>query len=100
MKFRAWFQCFSGWGVRYALDEIVYSCESCGGLLEVAHDVSALKERPASEWKTRFDSRRGSTSGVWAWKEVVLPELDPKSIVSLGEGNSPLIKSDRLARHL
>jgi threonine synthase len=100
MKFRAWFQCFSGCGVRYQLDEIVYSCESCGGLLEVAHDSTALKGKPAEEWKSLFESRRGSTSGVWAWKEVVLPELDPKSIVSLGEGNSPLIKSDRLARHL
>jgi len=100
MKFRAWFQCFSGCSVRYELDQIVYSCESCGGLLEVAHDVDALKHRPAADWKSLFDSRRGSTSGVWAWKEVVLPELDSKNIVSLGEGNSPLIKSDRLARHL
>ena len=100
MKFRAWFQCFSGCSVRYELDQIVYSCELCGGLLEVAHDVAALKQRPASDWKSLFDSRRGSTSGVWAWKEVVLPELDSKNIVSLGEGNSPLIKSDRLARHL
>ena len=100
MKFRAWFQCFSGCSVRYELDQIVYSCESCGGLLEVAHDVAALKQRPASDWKSLFDSRRGSTSGVWAWKEVVLPELDSKNIVSLGEGNSPLIKSDRFARHL
>jgi threonine synthase len=100
MKFRAWFQCFSGCSVRYELDQIVYSCESCGGLLEVAHDVTALKQRPAADWQSLFDSRRGSTSGVWAWKEVVLPELDSKNIVSLGEGNSPLIKSDRLARHL
>jgi threonine synthase len=100
MKFRAWFQCFSGCSVRYELDQIVYSCESCGGLLEVAHDVPALKQRPPAEWKSLFDSRRGSTSGVWAWKEVVLPELAAESIVSLGEGNSPLIKSDRLARHL
>jgi threonine synthase len=100
MKFQAWFQCFSGCRVRYGLDQIVYSCESCGGLLEVAHDIAALKQTPAGEWKDLFNSRRGSVSGVWAWKEVVLPELDSRNIVSLGEGNTPLIKSDRLARHM
>ena len=39
-------------------------------------------------------------SGVWSKKELVLPELEDKSIVSLGEGNSPLIKSERFASHL
>ena len=91
MKFHAWFQCFSGCSVRYELDQTVYACESCGGLLEVTHDVAALQQRPADEWKRLFDSRRGSVSGVWSRKEVVLPELDSKNIVSLGEGNSPLL---------
>lgn len=100
MTLRAWFQCFSGCGVRYELDQIVYSCETCGGLLEVVHDVAALKQRPAEDWKALFDSRRGGFSGVWSQKELVLPELDSANIVSLGEGNSPLIKSDRFARHL
>jgi threonine synthase len=100
MNFHAWFQCFSGCGVRYRLDQIVYRCESCGGLLEVRHDVDALKQRSAAEWKQLFDSRLGRKSGVWSKKEVVLPELGDQNIVSLGEGNSPLIKSDRFARHL
>ncbi len=100
MNFHAWFQCFSGCSVRYRLDQIVYHCESCGGLLEVRHDVDALKQRSGAEWKQLFDSRMGRGSGVWSKKEVVLPELQEKNIVSLGEGNSPLIKSDRFARHL
>src|SRR5437870_26 len=100
MTFQAWFECVQGCAVRYRLDQIVYRCESCGGLLEVRHDIEALKRIPAAEWKRLFDSRLGRTSGVWSKKEVVLPELEEKNIVSLGEGNSPLIKSDRLARHL
>ena len=100
MKFHAWFQCFSGCAVRYRLDQIVYRCESCGGLLEVRHDVDALKQRPAAEWRRLFDSRLGRISGVWSKKELVLPELEEKNIVSLGEGNSPLIKSERFANHL
>jgi threonine synthase len=47
-----------------------------------------------------FDGRLGRDSGVWSKKEVVLPELRPESIVSLGEGNSPLIRSEVLARQL
>src|SRR5499426_1940887 len=100
MKFHAWFQCFSGCSVRYRLDQIVYRCESCGGLLEVQHDVEALKQRSATEWKHVFDSRLGRLSGVWSKKEVVLPELEERNIVSLGEGNTPLIRSERFARHL
>src|SRR5437667_9772910 len=100
MKFHAWFECFSGCGVRYRLDKIVYRCESCGGLLEVRHDVDALKQRPAVDWRQLFDSRLGRMSGVWSKKEVVLPELDERNIVSLGEGNSPLLKSERFAKKL
>src|SRR5438105_4545229 len=100
MKFHAWFECFSGCDVRYRLDQIVYRCESCGGLLEVRHDVDALKQRSGADWKHLLDSRLGRSSGVWSRKEVVLPELPDENIVSLGEGNSPLIKSERFAKHL
>jgi threonine synthase len=100
MNFHAWFQCFSGCPVRYRLDQIVYRCESCGGLLEVCHDVEGLKQRSAADWKQLFDSRLGRMSGVWSKKELVLPELEDRSIISLGEGNSPLIKSDRFAKYL
>jgi len=100
MNFHAWFECFSGCGVRYRVDQIVYRCESCGGLLEVRHDIDALKQRSAADWKQLFDSRLGRLSGVWSKKEVVLPELEDKSIVSLGEGHSPLIQSERFAQHL
>src|SRR2546428_4423092 len=100
MTFHAWFECFAGCGVRYDLTQIVYRCEACGGLLEVRHDVEALKTRSAVDWKQLFDSRLGRISGVWSKKEVVLPELEDRNIVSLGEGNSPLIKSERFAKHL
>ena len=100
MNFHAWFECFSGCGVRYRVDQIVYRCESCGGLLEVRHDIDALKQRSAADWKQLFDSRLGRLSGVWSKKEVVLPELEDKSIVSLGEGHSPLIQSERFAQRL
>jgi threonine synthase len=98
MALSAWFECFSGCGLRYPLEEIIYRCPRCGGLLEVRHDVAALQQRSAAEWKKVFDDRMGRESGVWSKKEVVLPSLPTESIVSLGEGNSPLIRSEGLAR--
>jgi threonine synthase len=98
MALSAWFECFSGCGIRYSVEEILYRCPRCGGLLEVRHDVPALQQRSGADWRKLFDSRLGRDSGVWSKKEVVLPELRPESIVSLGEGNSPLIRSDGLAR--
>lgn len=99
-RFSAWFSCFSGCGPRHPLDASLYRCPQCQGLLEVTHDVEALASRDPSEWKTIFRSRRGGLSGVWSKKEMVLPELDEEDIISLGEGNSPLIPSQRMAAEL
>jgi len=99
-RFSAWLECFSGCGTRHPLDVTFYRCPLCGSLLEVRHDVEALTSREASEWKALFRSRRGGPSGVWSRKELVLPNLDDRDIVSLGEGNSPLIRSPRMAREL
>jgi threonine synthase len=93
MAFHAWFECFSGCGVRYGVEEVVYRCRKCGGLLEVRHDMAALKQKSGAEWKGLFNSRTGGESGVWSKKEIVLPQIDDRNIVSLGEGNSPLLRS-------
>lgn len=89
-------------GERYSLDEIVYRSRS-GGLLDVRHDVEALKKFPGSYWRALFDSRVGRTnwpygSGVWSKKEWVLPEIDADHIVSMFEGNSNLFWAERLGR--
>jgi len=62
--------------------------------------MEAIRHRRPSEWKQLFDSRLGRESGVWSKKELVLPGIDDSDIVSLGEGNTPLIRSDAFARSL
>lgn len=62
---------------QYSLDDVVYRSQD-GGLLDVQHDIEALQQIDAAEWKRRFDSRSGRTmwpygSGVWSKKEWVLP---------------------------
>ena len=103
---RATYRCFNGCpGEVYSLDEIIYRCRRCGGLLDVHHDTERLAETTAHSWRERFDTRRASarwpySSGVWGKHEWVLPDIAPNTIVSMAEGNSPLLRSPRLEREL
>jgi threonine synthase len=104
-SFSSWFRCAEGCDFRAPLTEVVYQCPRCGGLLEVEHDRAALRQRSPAEWKALFEGRfRGGPwpygSGVWGKKEWVYPELADANVVSMGEGASPLLRSDRYAREL
>jgi threonine synthase len=103
--FHAEYACSEGCGFRASLLEIVYRCPRCEGLLEVAHDVKALRSVPAEEWKRRFEQRFGSArlpyaSGVWGKHEWVNPRLPVEDIVSLGEGRVPLKALPRMGSEL
>ncbi len=96
MTYHSWLQCIHGCGRRYSIYDIVYRCKECGGLLDVEHDLEALKDRSAAEWKALFDQRARTNewpygSGVWSKKEWVCPQVDVANVVSLGEGNTPLL---------
>jgi len=71
----------------------------------VVHDVSALAETPANEWKRLFDARIHSNdwpygSGVWGKKEWVCPQIDDENVVSMFEGHSNLFWAQRLGQQL
>lgn len=91
-------------GNAYSLDEVVYR-DTDGGLLEVDHDLDALRARSAAEWKKLFESRCGThkwpfASGIWGKKEWVLPAIADEDIVSLNEGWTNLFYAQRLGAHL
>ena len=101
MNYKAWFQCSSGCDERYELNEIIYNCRECGGLLEVRHDIEKLKHHSPESWKKLFDERNRRTkwpfgSAVWGKKEVVCPNVDNDNVVSLYEGGSNLFWAERL----
>ncbi|BDG07670.1 threonine synthase [Anaeromyxobacter paludicola] len=103
--FSARFRCADGCDFHAPLTEVVYRCARCGGLLEVEHDLDALKQRPAEAWKALFEARfRGGAwplgSGVWGKKEWVYPQLAEENVVSMYEGGSPLLRLDRYAAEL
>jgi threonine synthase len=104
-SFSARFRCGEGCDFHAPLTEVIYRCPRCGGLLEVEHDVAALRSRSAAEWKALFDGRFKLGpwpygSGVWGKKEWIYPQLADASVVSMFEGGSPLLRVDRYAREI
>ncbi len=105
MPYHSWLECARGCGRRYSIYDVVYQCEDCGGLLDVVHDVEALKDHTAAEWKALFDSRIHTNewpygSGVWGKKEWVCPQIDPENVVSMYEGHSNCFWAERLGKDL
>jgi threonine synthase len=102
-RFVCFANCDAEKGKSYPLTQAIYRCPSCGGLLAVRHDMNALAQTSADEWKKIFDERfrvgaYPYASGVWGKKEWVVPEISDDDIVSTMEGATPLVRADRFAR--
>ncbi|HPU56348.1 MAG TPA: threonine synthase [Verrucomicrobiota bacterium] len=104
MSYRAWFQCINpACGKTFPLNSVVYQCTGCHSLLEVQHDLNALKARTPAQWKELFERRYKSNewpygSGVWGKKEWVLPEIAAENVVSLYEGGTNLFWAERFRK--
>ena len=84
------------------------ACPECGGLLTLQHDTP---DETGKSLRERFDARladarpayvAGGTaaaraSGVWRFREIVLPNVEDSAIVSQPEGNTPLFDRPRVA---
>jgi len=105
MTYHSWFECIRGCGRRYSIYDVVYRCEDCGGLLEVEHDLEALKNRSAAAWMHLFDQRTRTNewpygSGVWSKKEWVCPQVENENVVSMYEGHSNCFWAERLGKKI
>jgi threonine synthase len=85
-------------GAELDLHERALACPRCGELLEVVVDKIALD--PAAlkrQWRERrlsHDPR--DASGVWRFRDF-LPEYPADTVVTLGEGNTPVVRGKRTA---
>ncbi len=80
-------------GLRHEANVLQNLCITCGKPLLVRYDLDK-----AAETLTR-ESMATRESSLWRYREV-LPVVDDANIVSLGEGWTPLFKTDRLAASL
>lgn len=76
----------------YSSKEKHQLCE-CGSPLLVAYDLERLKDNLSPE---AVQSREPN---LWRYHEL-LPVEDPKNVVSLGEGMTPLIKMSKLGKEM
>lgn len=102
-NYSARYHCINNCPGAHSLDTIIYHCPTCGDLLEVRHDLAALKQTSAAEWKEIFERRYKSTewpydSGIWGKKEWVNPHVANENIVSLGEGATHLFRANRFGK--
>ena len=105
MPYRAVFRCIAGCPGEHALGQPLYRCPTCGDLLEVSHDIEALRDRSAAAWMRLFDERYKRTtwpygSAVWGKKEWVCPEVRDEHIVSMDEGGTNLFWAERYGQSL
>jgi threonine synthase len=86
---------------RYPVTELIYNCPACGGLLEAEYSDWELD---AGQMKALWRSRRISNlpldqSGVWRYREII-PFLDNlRPVVTLREGNTPLLPGPKAAAY-
>ena len=67
-------------------------CARCGGVLEVLVDLSRITGDLADEIRRR-------PRGLWRWREF-FPIAHERSVVSLGEGDTPLVHASRLGAEI
>jgi threonine synthase len=86
---------------RFPITEVIYNCPECGGLLEAAYDAP---EQSALMLKRLWRERRVSNapldqSGVWRYRELIpfLPSYN--CVVTLREGNTPILEARQAAQY-
>jgi threonine synthase len=85
----------------FDLNEVLYNCPKCGGLLEVEYDFSDVDASVLKRvWRERrMESTPLSQSGVWRYREL-FPFLDDLGhVITLREGNTPLLDAPRAAAY-
>ena len=105
MPYRAALRCIAGCPAEHSLLSSLYHCPTCDNLLEVVHDLDALRSRSPGAWIRLFDERYKRTtwpygSSVWGKKEWVCPIVADENIVSMDEGGTNLFWADRFGREL
>lgn len=105
MSYSSAFRCFNGCEGSYPVTQPIYRCPRCGGLLQVVHDMEALRDRTGPVWMKLFDERYRLNkwpygSGVWGKREWVMPQVPDDTIVSMYEGGTNLFWAERYGKTL
>ena len=87
-------------GTELSASDTRTQCPECGGLLSLRYDPPAEHGSDlGSIFDARLTNREDSpeSSGVWRFRELVLPDVSDGEIVTQPEGNTPLVRRERVA---
>ena len=79
----------TGCGAQFDADRLENLCTACGRVLYARYDLEQARRTLTREAL----GARGR--GMWRWREI-MPVRDARHIVSLGEGDTPLLPVPRL----
>ncbi|MCS6885442.1 MAG: threonine synthase [Acidobacteriota bacterium] len=99
MPARSYLKCISC-NADFDVHDKLYTCARCGDLLDVTYEFAYDRDY----LKRTFRERRLSNhpldrSGVWRFRELLAFYDDPKHIVTMSEGNTPIFLAPRSARY-
>lgn len=80
-------------GLRHDADALQNTCRSCGKVLYARYDLQAVA---ASLTREELAAR---PRGMWRWREL-LPVRDARHVVTLGEGDTPLLAAPHLGERI
>lgn len=83
-----------GCKARFPSDRVLYSCPACGGTLHVDFNFSGREEEARQLLRAAPDAR-----GMWRYA-AFLPVSPATPPVTLGEGDTPLVRAPNLGRAL
>lgn len=111
-KRQTWLACIECGYRTDLLDERKFRCPKCGNLYDIEHnfDGCSLTKKTLEEYIRIFDERASLTaidsgglraincSGVWRFKEWVMPFLPDYLIITLNEGIVPIVPAGKHLR--
>lgn len=80
-------------GATHDADRLHTLCPACGKVLYARYDLERAKKTLTRESVAR------RPRGMWRWREI-MPVRDPRFVVTLGEGDTPLLPAPRLGAEL
>jgi threonine synthase len=86
---------------KYAITEPIYQCKQCGSLLEAGYEWAPEEATTWKQlWRTRrLDNSPLNQSGVWRYREALPFLQDTTNVITLREGNTPLLGAPRAAEY-
>lgn len=102
---QTWLECIGCGRIQDLLAERKFRCPKCNDLFEIKHNFSPFIDAYTGKGlKSEFEGRKGifrstfepwEMSGVWRYRELIMPYLPTEYIVSLGEGNVPILPAGK-----